>query len=445
MLKSSFLWIFLIAVLIRIVLAFVNREANDNHIEVIQRLLQGLPVTKTSCWECFHPKLYYYLSAFISRIFSLNNSSILIAAQLLSAFFGIATLIFFLLFIKAQKVSSVVKQLIFALVALNPDLTGINVQATNDSAAIFFGTVAVYILWSYLKNPKLIYLLLLTLAVDLAMFSKSSGLVIFIAVAACLGIQIVGILRNRQRLSQCIFHFIIFSIFGLIIIFFQHRTISVVALLKKPLELQSFLGTPIILVRPGITSIADSYFTFRFLDLINTPYITSDITLHRTSLWSQLYGRTYSIHFSNWPPSWSSTDPYIVNLTRMILILAFLPTSLFITGAIRTIVNIILWGFSENSFFELQRNLTFLLILLISIAGLILFSYTYKDFSAMKSIYLYPALLSFTYFLISGIEYMRTKLINHKRIFWTIIGLFILFILLEFTDIAILMHQLILK
>lgn len=59
---------------------------------------------------------------------------------------------------------------------------------------------------------------------------------------------------------------------------------------------------------------------------------------HRTSVWTQVYARTHSIHFDAWPPAWASSHPLVLNLTRVIFVLALLPTALVLTGIVLMVV-----------------------------------------------------------------------------------------------------------
>jgi hypothetical protein len=49
---------------LRLALALINRQANDNHLEVATRILATgkLPI-KGECFECYQPKLYHLLLA----------------------------------------------------------------------------------------------------------------------------------------------------------------------------------------------------------------------------------------------------------------------------------------------------------------------------------------------------------------------------------------------
>src|SRR5262249_47396313 len=90
--------------------------------------------------------------------------------------------------------------------------------------------------------------------------------------------------------------------------------------------------------RPGITSIVHSYLTFRIVDLVLNP--TNDLRMqprhaHRTSLWSQLYGRAHFAHFPAAPQSWKQVhSPFINGVGRAIMILALVPTTLMVLGGL---------------------------------------------------------------------------------------------------------------
>src|SRR3989442_15182227 len=64
------------------------------------------------------------------------------------------------------------------------------------------------------------------------------------------------------------------------------------------------------------------------------PYTTL-FRSHRTSLWSQLYGRAHFSHFAQHPPSWRNTSPLVVTVGRLIFVLALLPTAFLLAGVMR--------------------------------------------------------------------------------------------------------------
>ena len=93
--------------------------------------------------------------------------------------------------------------------------------------------------------------------------------------------------------------------------------------------------------RPGLTSVVEGLLTFRYVDLLRHPRNTQGRRVyprHRTSVWTQVYARTHSIHFDAWPPAWASSHPPVLNLTRVIFVLALLPKALVLTGIVLMVV-----------------------------------------------------------------------------------------------------------
>src|SRR5689334_24964774 len=110
--------VFFAAIVLRLVLALLNREANDNHVEITNFILEHhrLP-EKTECWECAQPKLYYVLSAGLIKLFKYGLLwKKIVLMQYLSALSGIIGLFFTWKLIQKQKLSVVQKNIIFILV-----------------------------------------------------------------------------------------------------------------------------------------------------------------------------------------------------------------------------------------------------------------------------------------------------------------------------------------
>src|SRR5262249_51149586 len=123
-----------------------NRQANDNHLEVANLIVQThrLPV-RADCWECFQPKLYHVaLAGLFLLLPGLPGSLQITLGQLVNVVAGSLTLLIVWRFIVWQVAGPAQRLTLFALTAFVPALAGINAQATNDSLAILFGTLALY-------------------------------------------------------------------------------------------------------------------------------------------------------------------------------------------------------------------------------------------------------------------------------------------------------------
>lgn len=149
--------------------------------------------------------------------------------------------------------------------------------------------------------------------------------------------------------------------------------------------------------RPGVVSIYDSFFTFRFFDLVANPWIRTGPEpepFHRTSLWSQLYGRFHFSYFSQHP--WVREDAITKTLGRAILALALAPTAAMLWGLLLQVVNLARGLRSSAAEYVLNTaEWVFPLQALAFFSMIVLFSWEYVEFCAMKDIYILPGLLSF--------------------------------------------------
>jgi hypothetical protein len=108
--------------------------------------------------------------------------------------------------------------------------------------------------------------------------------------------------------------------------------------------------------------------------------------LHRTSLWSQLYGRAHIVHFAQHPPSWRNTSPPVAAISRLILLFALVPTTLLLAGMVR-----MLWRLGAAASSDALLAVTALGFF----AFMIAYTISYRDFSTMKAEFLFPGLLAY--------------------------------------------------
>jgi hypothetical protein len=386
--------------LLRLYLALVNTQANDDHLSVIRIIAHEhrFPHLREA-WEGFQPKLYHSVVALLWDLSPWQSAGVQVRiAQLVSCAAGIATLFILYRALARETLAPAIRFLALALVAFNPTLIGLSVQATNDAFVILFGTLALSAGAAFLRSGSRREFFALTIAVILALLSKGNGLVIFAAAAATLAL---GVLRleavpgvSRGRLAALTAAFTGLVVASAIVLgpYRANRedTGDPFAINGDKAPLPHFIERTYVF-RPGTTSIVDTYLTFRLVDLLEHPVISNDVEgypLHRTSLWSQLYGRAHFVHFAQHPPSWRTTHPVVLWLGRFIFLAALWPTALLLAGMARSIVAVLTPGRSlETTLFTLAGVGYFLFI--------ILYSLVYRDFSTMKAEFLFPALLPY--------------------------------------------------
>ncbi len=414
LLQFLFVIVFFLSSILRMGLALVNREAFDNHIEVINFILQNdkLPL-KEDCPECFQPKVFYYSVATAVRLAGVNPShqnSIIILAQLMNFIAGEIVLVFAYLLIRDLHCHDRGIGLIaFSLLAFNPALIEANGMASNDAFAIFFSSAAIYACFKFLQKGGFGYLLLSSLLVSLGIAVKTN--VWATALAIFLTLLLKGLSNRRFVEVSTSIAFLLGSVvlvflnpLSQYIINIQNYKIPV-TLSLSPAPFPSFFEKTYVR-RPGIISIQDGLFTVKFIDLLAYPRLTlgpTDYPPYRTSLWANLYGSANSVHFLNSPDSWHTTPDFAV--TRSIFILALLPTAFFLIGAVGGLIAL-LRGIIGNVGVLLEKRFygLFDMLFLAYFLFEVLYALLYRDFSFMKSIFIYPAILAFVVLFLEGAD-----------------------------------------
>jgi Dolichyl-phosphate-mannose-protein mannosyltransferase len=406
--------VFVVGVVLRVLLACLNWEANDDHLAVSRIIADEHRIPdKDELEEAFQPKLYHLIVAALWKGVPTQSPAIRIRlAQFVSCLAGVIVLRVALRFVlKAASLSAKVRFLAFALVALNPCLIGINAQATNDSLVILFVSLSLYYGYRFFDGWRGNDFAWMTLSAILAGLSKGNGVVVFIAILlvfmlACVHRGPSSALTRRQTLL----YGAIFVAVSLALVprlgpygdyYRRYGSPFVINMSPAPFP---HVFAPTFVSRPGVTSLVDALLTFRLLDMLHTPVSTNGdlYPQHRTSLWSQLYGRAHFVHFDAWPPSWQvpeGSGPWatrlVWNLGRLILLCALLPTILLLVALVRRGGSVIRWVIKTQAPpVRLGQGL-----LDLAVFGYLLFivvyALRYRSFAVMKAIFLFPAVLGF--------------------------------------------------
>lgn len=426
------LFIFSVSVILRAGLVRYNRWSNDDHVPVVEYILQkGKLPEKPDCWECYQPKFFYSTAVKILELpwigDALLDLGLARALGRINFIAGLITLVVVGLFVtRLPFQNEIYKILSFGLIALNPKLIGINSQATNDTFAILFSTLALYCAYLYLKNPNRGKFLLLIMFVVMAISSKTNTLVTFIAITMALFIKGLAQIKITTRPLMMGFVFAL-SVVVISILNPLNQYISNYEKYGSPtltnIEKQPFphLFKKTIADRPGILSIADGFFTFKYFDLLQHPVIDNgDVyAKNRTSLWTQLYGRAHSVHFDNWPKLWASGNEDNFARTRIIYIFAIIPTFLFVFGFFRELYHL-MKSLLKRDYSLLKKtnyglgSITFIGYVLL----LVIYLLMYRRFSSMKVIFIYPSLIFFPAFFLSAVEYVKLHLGKRSNWLW---------------------------
>lgn len=421
--------ILLVSVVLRLALLAINPQSNDDHLAVIQAIAyQGHWPERNEMFQAYHPKLYHGLVGVILGALPRLPLPVQIGiGNLVNGLVGIAALGLVYHFLAQLSLSNDARLLIFALVALHPRLISINSQVTNDTFGYMAGLVAAYCGYRLFKRWTGRDFIGLLVASILGALSKGSLLVIFIAVVGlfCLALlypqRQIPAPRSRLALALGVYSVVFLACvipFGPYWKYYQtYGSPFVINLQPNPLP---FWSERTYYARPGTISMVDTYFTFRLTEMLDTPTITQDARLyplHRTSLWSQVYGRLHFLRFDQWPPSWQDTSPWLLNLGRVLLILGLFPTAVLLVGLVRQLALPAQWLTRVGQDWRPPWSEAFLLLFAFGYLGMLIqFNLIYRDFASMKDIYLLPGVLGFVWVFAEAMQRLYGWLERRPRL-----------------------------
>jgi hypothetical protein len=417
-----------VAVLLRVLLSWVNTEANDDHLAVVREILAGNWASpgREACWECYHAKLYHYSAALAYALTGLPVApDTARVGNFVALLAGLGT-IGLLLHCARRGLGATAWRPSTRLVGSAcflfwPALIVISSQATNDSFVIFFSAAALYFFHRFLEERRWRDAAGATGFMILGVSSKASGWILFLVVAALVAVKAVSEKgARRARLlgvgAVCAAAFLAAACLqepyrGYLR---DYGTPFKGALeedgARKPLP---YLFEETRYGSPGLLSIFDAFCTFRLVDMVRTPYISNQHEIfprHRTCFWSQLYGRTFFTRFDQWPPGWQTQDAFTLNIGRICLLLGLLPAATLLTGFWLSLRDVVL-GLRRRGLAHLadDNHWIFPVIALAFLGMVAMFAVLYRGYSWMKVIYLLPSLLALFKLHLDGLDHLSVR------------------------------------
>jgi hypothetical protein len=422
-----------LALVLRLALTFLNNDFNDDHLAVVDAIVSTGKIPSASvCFQCYHPKLFHVAVAAAVRALHIPSSehNVLyrLPAQIIASLAGFVMLLAGRRFIWETTADRRIRTWALALLCCSAPLAGISVQATNDAFAILFASLALLLTAQLARIAPpaplpLANVALLSGACILTALSKGSGLVIFAAIAALFVWRALTRAAQANELGPNLAALAILCVpfFAIVPLAGQYaetyRASGTPLALNVAKNAPPGLCTPVIpteigaLDRPGVLSVCDGFFTFKLGEILRQPYINgapNDTTGARTSLWTQLYARSYFLFFEQWPARWSGTQPQIVALGRATLSLALIPTAIALVG-----LGLGLASFAtERRLAERVWSESGALVVpgVAMLAAFVALNYQYRDYGSMKAIYLFPVMFSAIWCFERGATWIRSAL-----------------------------------
>ena len=400
----------LLSIVLRLGFAALNLQFNDEHIEVSQVMAyeERIPMGR-ELWEAFQPKLYHgTVAAGLMLLPERHLPSEIRVANFVSCLAGLVALLALVRFTYGLKVREQLRYQAIVLLALNPALILITTQATNDAFVICFSILTLLAGQRWFRSYRWQDWAWMMLFALLAGFSKGNSVVLPCAIGMTT-LLLLGFKRSRPRSWK-----VALAGAALLVVGF----VAVVGLVGPYRWHYEHYGSPFItnlnrqpiphvweqtyVLRPGVTSLAHSFLTFRLFDMLREPSVGvsfEEFNPARTSAPSLLYGEAHSIHYACFLSDIRSDAPFVRMVTRAILLLALPITLLMFVELTRRSLAVVVAKAEPGD------NSLLLTVACLGFIGFqVVYAIRYRDFSTVKTIFLMPALPGFIAASVHGVE-----------------------------------------
>ena len=183
--KSFFILFFVLGSFLRILLCWSNPPGNffDNHFEPILLIMKtGTIPAKNDCWQCYHPPVFYWISAMAGHVAThmvATISQLLKFFQFVVCFYGILTLGVLYLILNKLPLSDFSRLLAFGTACFLPRHIYMSAMNSNDTISYLFVALSIYLLLIAIerKFPFLV-LLAASIVISLTLFTKYTSFVV---------------------------------------------------------------------------------------------------------------------------------------------------------------------------------------------------------------------------------------------------------------------------
>jgi hypothetical protein len=179
MIRTYALLFFLTGAILRILLCWSNPPNNafDDHYEPIHLMMKsGSIPAKDACWQCYHPPVFYGLSAMIGKPFmarGMQMPQIDKILQFVNCLYGILTLVFLYLILRKVSLPDLSRILAFGVACFLPRHIYMSALNSNDTISYLFVAVSIYLLIITIERKFTPWLVAATsVVVSITLFTK---------------------------------------------------------------------------------------------------------------------------------------------------------------------------------------------------------------------------------------------------------------------------------
>src|SRR2546429_750057 len=186
-----FLFLFCAGALLRLLLCWFNPPQNafDNHYEPIFLIMQtGAIPAKDACFQCYHPPVFYWISAIIGKMAvsgGITPAHMMKLLQFVCCFYGIATLGVCYLILKKFPLSAFSSAIAFGAICFLPRHIYMSAMNSNDTISYLFVAISIYLTIVALEHKLApLRLVILSIVLTVTVFTKYTAFTVLPAVLA---------------------------------------------------------------------------------------------------------------------------------------------------------------------------------------------------------------------------------------------------------------------
>jgi hypothetical protein len=430
---------FMVAVVLRVLLWWANPATNafDDHFEPILLIMRsGKIPAKDACWQCYHPPVFYLISAAIGRVavaFRADFSQLLKVLQFIPCLYGILTVGVVHLILRKLPLTEFSRFLAFGVVCVLPRHVYMSAMHSNDTISYLFVALSIYLLLIAMGKGLSPWILLATSAVvAMTIFTKYTAFALLPAIL----VVFVQLFHGRLLASR------------------RRVVVSAMMVLLVPLVLlgaylrsnTTRYGTPlpwnVDQLDPSKTQPRDdepmNYFSFKPWETVAGPIIApgkmhSFWTLLYTGLWFDNEPR-FLLHMDSNRPWWKhyyawlrGEEPYPGDNPSVSRLTGFSGAGLVALGLVPLLLVVVGFVVCCRRMWSAWRGVgglagvemsIFPALFAFNAAGIVLLTVRLPVFSAAKASYILISLPAFAVFLSLGLMSCE----NRKRMRWTAMG-----------------------
>ena len=445
----------IIGSILRILLWWSNPPTNtfDDHFRPIFMIMDsGTIPAKDACWQCYHPPVFYWISAMAGNIalnMGVNSAHILKFLQFIPCFYGILTLGVIYLILGKLPLSNFSSLIAFGTVCFLPRHIYMSAMNSNDTISYLFVALSIYLLVIAIER-KLSPLILLTASVviSVTLFTKYTSYVL-LPIGLIVFASLLWNRLNASRKQLTNFFVLVLLIPGAIL---SAYLISNVRNYGSPLP-WNVPKLDFRIFQPRDKPSVD-FFSFKPWESVNSPIIVPG-KLH--SFWTLVYdgmwfdnepkflyfmdsNENWWGHYYAWirgEQNFPGDNPSMSHLTKLVgsclIVLGLLPLLFVIIGIYSYFTGYWKIWTKANGADRVNMSI-FPTLIFCNAAGMIALAVKCPVFSAMKSSYFLNSLPAFSVFLSLGLmpfeknKYLRWPIVIAFGVLFALVGLHIMHI-----------------